>query len=63
VLTHWGNWAGDIKLGYKTNSEGCILLGAKRGYLLNQKAILNSRITVKKFMRLMGGNKFELIIT
>lgn len=62
ILTHWGNWAGNTKLGYKTNSQGCILLGAKRGILCRQRAILNSRITVKKFMRVMKGNKFTLII-
>jgi hypothetical protein len=42
---------------------GCILLGKKRGWLARQKVVLNSRITVKQFMRLMKNEPFKLIIS
>ena len=63
ILIHWGNYAGDVSKGWRTRSAGCLILGQKKGYLANQKAVLNSRITVNEFMRLMGNNTFELIIT
>lgn len=50
ILIHSGNWAGDRKKGYKTHVNGCILLGKRRGLLQGQLAVLNSRITVKRFM-------------
>jgi hypothetical protein len=63
ILMHWGNLCGDIEKGLKSHTAGCILLGQGRGWLSGQKAILNSRITVKKFMRLMNNEPFKLIIT
>ena len=63
ILIHPGNYAGDRTKGYKTHSEGCLLLGKKRGWLGKQKAVLNSRITVRKFMNLMDNQDFKLIIT
>jgi hypothetical protein len=62
ILIHSGNWAGDKHKGYRTNVAGCILLGAKRGLLANQWAVLNSRITVKRFMLHMGMEPFLLKI-
>ncbi|MGQ1890644.1 DUF5675 family protein [Thermophagus sp. OGC60D27] len=62
ILIHWGNLAGDVELGFKTHTQGCILLGKSIGVLSGQKAILNSRITVKNFMRLMKYEPFKLII-
>ena len=62
ILIHSGNWAGDKTKGYKTHVNGCILLGAERGTLAGQMAVLNSRITVKRFMRHMGKQPFKLMI-
>jgi len=60
ILIHSGNWAGDTTKGYKTHVNGCILLGQKRGLLAGQWAVLNSRITVKRFMQEMGNEPFTL---
>ncbi len=62
ILIHSGNYAGDIEKGYKTHVNGCILLGKKMGFLGEQRAILNSRITIRKFMNHMEMKKFELTI-
>jgi len=62
ILMHSGNWAGDVDKKFKSHVNGCILLGQKRGLLAGQLAVLNSRITVKRFVRMMGGNPFKLDI-
>jgi hypothetical protein len=63
ILIHSGNLCGDIEKGLKSNTSGCILLGKAMGWLSGQRAVLNSRVTVKKFMRLMKNEPFKLIIT
>lgn len=62
ILIHSGNFAGDKSKGYKTHVMGCILLGKKMGYLGNQIAILNSRITVRAFTEMMDYEPFKLRI-
>ena len=62
ILVHSGNWAGDIELGYKTHTNGCLILGKKMGYLMGQRAVLNSRITVRAFMDHMNNQPFTLHI-
>jgi hypothetical protein len=62
ILIHSGNWAGDTSKGYRTHVNGCILLGKSRGVLLNQMAVLASRITVNAFMRHMDNDDFILKI-
>lgn len=62
ILMHSGNVGGDKTKGYKTHSEGCILLGEKRGILWGQHAILNSKSTVTRFMLTMNNEPFILII-
>ena len=62
VYIHSGNWAGDINLGLKSHTYGCLLLGKKFGYLMGQRAVLNSRITVRQFMDHMNNKPFKLHI-
>ena len=62
ILIHSGNWAGDVELGYKTHVAGCILLGKVFGYLMGQRAVLNSRITVRQFMDHMDNKPFTFNI-
>lgn len=62
VLTHGGNVAGDIKLGYKTHSKGCLLLGKRHGKLWSQDAVLNSKPYVRAFVEHMGLEPFVLSI-
>ncbi len=57
ILLHNGNWAGDKSLGYRSDVEGCTLLGDSfgeldpgEGYRGPQLAVLNSRATVDAFM-------------
>ena len=58
---HNGNYAGDTTLGYKSDVEGCILLGDSfgelqpGGYLHPQLAILNSVVTLQAFMAYCAG--------
>lgn len=60
ILIHWGNLAGDSTQGLKTNVEGCILLGKKRGILSGQRAVLVSRPAVREFMQYMNNENFLL---
>jgi len=62
ILIHSGNYAGDKSKGFKTHVMGCILLGKESGTLSGQVAVLNSRITVRNFMRHMGYESFRLRI-
>jgi len=62
ILIHSGNVAGDVKKGFRTHVQGCILLGKKHGYLYDQRAVLTSRPTVKSFMRTMNYESFKLTI-
>jgi hypothetical protein len=62
ILIHPGNFAGDTALGYRTNVQGCILLGKYRGVLGTQRAVLNSRPSVREFMQYMAREPFDLTI-
>jgi hypothetical protein len=62
ILIHSGNYAGDISKGFKSHVMGCILLGKEMGFLGRQRAILNSRITVREFMEVMNYQPFKLKI-
>jgi len=60
ILIHAGNWAGDTKKGFNSHTNGCILMGSKFGFLNNQRAVLNSRIIVRKFRNTMVDKPFKL---
>lgn len=60
ILIHSGNYAGDVSKNYKSHVMGCILLGKHHGYLAGQRAVLNSRLTIRNFMREMDYQKFQL---
>lgn len=66
ILTHAGNVAGDVTMGFASHSWGCILLGRRHGQLLihgkYQKAVLCSRPTVRAFVRHMRWQPFKLRI-
>jgi hypothetical protein len=66
ILTHWGNLGGDPAKGFRTHTEGCIIIGGSRGTLLvygrQQKAVLNSHPTFDRFMKHMDGRDFTLKI-
>jgi hypothetical protein len=58
ILTHAGNWAGDVDKGFRTHSEGCLLFGARKGLLKGQLAVFNSRSTKAAFEEHMGISSF-----
>lgn len=63
ILIHSGNYAGDVHKNLKSHTNGCLILGSKFGLLENQRAILNSRITVRKFINYMESKPFVLEIS
>ena len=60
ILTHSGNLAGDLSKGFKTHTFGCLLMGKYFGTIANQPAVLLSRVTLKRFLKLMNGEAFTL---
>jgi len=62
ILIHVGNYAGDKAKGYKTDSDGCILLGKSLGYLGRQRAVISSRVAIREFVRKVKKYPLKLII-
>ena len=62
ILIHAGNFAGDTSKGLKSNVEGCILLGKKRGILAGQRAVLTSKPAVRELAEILENEPFNLII-
>lgn len=60
VLIHNGTFAGDVEAGFKTHSEGCIIIGKYHGKVEGQDAVLLSRATLRKFIEVMNKEPFEL---
>lgn len=63
ILLHAGNWAGDKEFGYKTDSDGCILLGESIGHLSGQRCVTSSRKALEHFLYLTGGVPFQLVVS
>jgi len=62
ILIHIGNYSGDESKGFKSDSDGCILLGKGLGYLGKQRAIISSKQAIKEFVALVSKYPLELII-
>lgn len=67
ILIHKGNWCGDEDLGFKSNVDGCILLGLSRGTLTPegmkpQLAVISSSQAIGAFNEAMKESDFELTI-
>lgn len=62
ILIHPGNWAGDVRKGYVSDSEGCILLGLGRGILAAQLAITRSKPAVRALVDHFQREPFALRI-
>lgn len=71
ILIHVGNYAGDSSKGYKTDVQGCILIGESRvstdvtdsnGRKLTQRMVTDSKKAFKAFMDLVGKESFTLTI-
>jgi len=62
ILTHSGNFAGDKDCGFKTHSNGCLLIGRYFGKAHGQLAVLLSKITLLEFHDYMDNQPFTLHI-
>lgn len=62
ILIHAGNYCGNKAKGYKSDVEGCILLGTEIGKLGNQQAVKNSKVALTAFMKLLADQPFLLEI-
>ena len=62
-LIHMGNWCGDVKKGYRSDVEGCVILGNNMGILEGQEAVLNSVTALTQFNKLLNGESFMLAIS
>ncbi len=62
ILIHAGNYAGDRDKGLRTHTWGCILPGRARGWLGEQRAVLTSKSTLRRFFVHMRQQPFTLRI-
>ena len=62
ILIHTGNHAGDTTKGYKSDVEGCILVGISHCTLSGQTAVYPSIPAMDKLRGAIGKNAFELLI-
>jgi hypothetical protein len=60
ILFHQGNYFGRKSVGLRSHTNGCILLGSRRGRLNSQKAVLSSRTARSKFENTMNWVPFNL---
>lgn len=60
ILIHEGNFCGDKELGYKTNVQGCILVGTSLGVIQGQQAVLSSRLAMMKLREVLQGASWTL---
>lgn len=64
VCIHPSNYAGDTSLGKRSDLEGCIAVGDgvskdEKG----QKIIVDSRVSITEFMKLLNNQPFQLVIS
>jgi hypothetical protein len=71
ILIHVGNYAGDSAKGYRTDVQGCILIGEScvnvdvtdgKGSKRSQRMVTDSKKAFKAFAALIGKESFKLII-
>ena len=62
ILIHKGNFCGDTSKGFKTDVQGCILLGRAIGEIAGHKALLGSKDALRAFEADLEGADFELTI-
>jgi hypothetical protein len=62
ILTHWGNYAGDVALGWRTHSNGCVITGTTRGVMDGQRAVLGSLPAFRRLFDTIGRQPWRLQI-
>ena len=63
ILFHWGNWAGDEEAGFRSDSDGCILVGLERAVIRGQKAVASSKIAIRKMNDFITVPEFTLVVS
>lgn len=63
ILFHVGNFVGDREKGLRSDSDGCIVVGTKLGMINGQRAVLNSRVAMGRFIDLTRRKPFKLIVS
>lgn len=63
IYIHNGNYCGDAELGFKSDVEGCLLLGCDIGELDDQRVVINSQIARSLFEDAMNGGPGILTIS
>lgn len=62
ILLHPGTFAGYSRIGFRTDSWGCILLGLSHGVYKDQLALFNSRTAIREFHEAANGQSLTLTI-
>lgn len=62
ILIHSGNFAGNVDLGYKTDSAGCIMPGMSFAMLAGQTVVVSSKQALIVLKSVLGFQPFELTI-
>ena len=62
ILFHHGNYAGDVSKGFRSDSNGCILVGYKHGKLNGQRVTLASKPARAFFESLLNEKPFNLTV-
>ena len=59
---HYGNYAGDKKMGYRSDSNGCPIIGRRKVKITGQFGVDLSRMSLIEFHNLMDGEEMTLTI-
>lgn len=62
VKIHSGNYAGDKKMGYRSDSKGCPIIGKRVRHIEDQWGVEDSRVALKEFHDLMQGENIMLTV-
>lgn len=62
IEIHSGNWCGNRANGLRSDVDGCILLGGRRGVVDGQPGVVESRDAVAEFEAYLAGEDFEIEI-
>jgi hypothetical protein len=62
VKIHKGNYCGDKSMRYKSDVEGCILVGMTHGVIAGQSAVLNSAAALEALHKACGTDTEALVV-
>jgi hypothetical protein len=62
VDLHRGNWCGDTLKGYRSDVEGCVIVGTARGVLLGQMAVQDSEAAMETVLKWLTNDDLTLTV-